>query len=283
MRPVTSRARASPYASIAIPTADTTSPPISRRRKPPTARGGTSAIAATGGTRAARTAGRSAASTVITTPTASDTTTVRGRTTVLVSGRSSPSSRRSWRRPTPSPEERGEHGDHHSDRQRHHHGARKDHRARVGQVQPELAQELEEAHAEPDAGEQSEQRRGHRDEERLQHHRAHHLRARRAHGAQQPELTRALAHQDGEGVEDDERPDHHADGGEPEQRVGEEAEELADRLADRDGRLFGGEDVVPGPELAFEAVLELGHGDAGVALDVYRVDRRVGVEFTLRG
>ena len=58
-------------------------------------------MAATGGTRAARTAGIAAATTVTRTPTTSETTIVRVSSTVDVSGRSRPSSRSSWSRPTP--------------------------------------------------------------------------------------------------------------------------------------------------------------------------------------
>ena len=87
---------------------------------------------------------------------------------------------------------------------------------------------------------QPEHRRHRADHERLEHDRPHHLPAGRTHGSQQPELAGALGHQDREGVEDDEGADHHADGREPEQRVGEEAEELAHRLADLERRLRRG-------------------------------------------
>ncbi len=63
-----------------------------------------------------------------------------------------------------------------------------------------------------------------------------------------PELTRALRDEDRERVEDDERADHHADRGEPEQRVREVAEELPHRLADPQRGLVGLEHVEPGPE-----------------------------------
>ena len=118
-----------------------------------------------------------------------------------------------------------------ADGERHDDRARQQHRRGVGEVEPQVAQELEEAHTEADARQQPEQRRDRRHQERLEHHRPHDLPAGRAHRPQQPELAGALGHQDRERVEDDEGADDHADRGEPEQRVGEEPEELADRLA----------------------------------------------------
>ena len=106
-----------------------------------------------------------------------------------------------------------------------------------GSFEPDRAQELEQPDPEADPDQEPEHRRDRAHHERLEHDGPHHLSARRAHGAQQAQLARALGHEDGEGVEDHERADHHADGGEPEQRVGEEAEELAHRLADLLDRL----------------------------------------------
>ena len=77
--------------------------------------------------------------------------------------------------------------------------------------------------------------------------------AGRAHRPQQSELPRALRHEDREGVEDDERAHHHADGREAQQRVGEEPEELAHRLADLQRRLRRGEHLVPGTERRLDA------------------------------
>ena len=66
------------------------------------------------------------------------------------------------------------------------------------------------------------------------------LAAARAHRAQQAELVGSLRHEDRERVEDDERGDDEADGGEPEQHAGEEVEELGDVLPGVGRDLRGG-------------------------------------------
>ncbi len=136
---------------------------------------------------------------------------------------------------------------------------------------------------EHDAGHESERRRERPHHQRLEHDRPHDLPAARAHRAQQPELTRALRDEDGEGVEDDERADDHADRGEAEQRVGEEAEELPHGAAGADRRLRGGEHLEPGTERAGQALLQHDDRLPGRGLHVHRVDRPAGVERGLRG
>ena len=127
------------------------------------------------------------------------------------------------------------------------------------------------------------ERRHRADEEGLDHHRPDHLTTGRAHRPQQPELAGPLRHEDGEGVEDDERTDHDPDGGEAEERIGEEPEELSHGLRDLDGRLGGGQDVVGRPERGLDPLLQDAGGHVRLALHVDRVDRGAGVELTLRG
>ncbi len=68
-----------------------------------------------------------------------------------------------------------------------------------------------------------------------------------AHGAQQPELVRALGHEDREGVEDDEPTDDDAERREAEQQPGEEVDELADVLVVAAHDLLGVLHLVAGP------------------------------------
>ncbi len=119
-------------------------------------------------------------------------------------------------------------------------------------------------------------------DERLEHDGPHHLTAGRAHGAQETELAGALRDEDREGVEDDEGTHHHADGREAEQRVGEEPEELAHRLAHLERRLRSRLHLVGRPERVLDPMLQLLGGDVDVALHVDRVDRCPGVELLLR-
>ena len=176
-----------------------------------------------------------------------------------------------------------DHGDHDADEQRDDDGAGEHDRGRRREVEPDLAQQVEETDPEQDPHPEPD-RRGHRaDHERLEHHRPHHLTTGGTHGSQQTELAGALGHQDREGVEDDEGADHHPDGREAEQRVGEEAEELPHRLADVDRRLRGGLHLVLRAEHGLDACLQLGGADVGVALHVHRVDGAGGTELTLRG
>ncbi len=176
-----------------------------------------------------------------------------------------------------------DHGDHDADEQRDDDGAGEHDRGGCREVEPDLAQQVEEAdpeqdpHPEPDG-------RGHRaDHERFEHDRPHHLTTGGTHGSQQTELPGPLGHQNREGVEDDEGADHHPDGREAEQRVGEEAEELAHRLADVDRRLRRGLHLELRAERGLEARLQLLGADVGVALHVHRIDGAAGTELTLRG
>ena len=178
---------------------------------------------------------------------------------------------------------RREHRDQHADDERHDDRARLDHDTGVGKVEPQTPEQLEQAGTERDTRDQTEERRHRADRERLEHHRPHDLATGRAHGAQQPELAGALSHEDGEGVEDDEGTDDDTDRGEPEERIGEEAEELPHRLADLQCGLVGGEHLVGRAERPGEAGLEYRVGNTGIALDVHRVDRRAGVELPLGG
>ena len=135
----------------------------------------------------------------------------------------------------------------------HDHGARFEHERARGQRHAEAAQQL----LEPDGGEhpqtEADQRRHQTHDGRLAEDRTEHLAPARPHDAQQRQLPRALAHDDGEGVEDGEATDEQRDEGEDEQRRVEEAEGLADgarRLVD--------------------------HGLAGHDLDAVRQDARDG-------
>ncbi len=126
-------------------------------------------------------------------------------------------------------------------------------------------------------------RRDSADDRRLDDHRADDLAPARAHGTEQPELVRALRDEDRERVEDDERGDDQADGGEAEEHSGEEVEELADVGAAVGSDLGREHDLERRPDRVDELPAELGTRYAVDAADVDRIDEAVRGHEPLRG
>ena len=114
--------------------------------------------------------------------------------------------------------------------------------------------------------------RGRAHDRGFEHDRGDDLLTRHAHRSQETELTRALRHQDGERVEDDEPADHEPERREPEQEAGEQIDELTDVLVVRARDEGGIGDLEVGTERRAERPAQRGGVDAGGAPHVDRVE-----------
>ena len=184
---------------------------------------------------------------------------------------------------TDSGQHRGGHRDDHADHERHHDRSSCHHGGCLGQLQPNRAEQLQQADPEADADDETDHRRDRTHDESFQHDGPHHLTTRRTHRAQETKLARALGDEDREGVEDHERAHDDPDRGKAQQRVGEVLEDVAYGFADLLDRFRDGEDLETTTQGALEPGLHHTRGRAGIRLDVDAVEGAGRLEHFLRG